>query len=232
MNRIANENKKKVNHTYNKIYDENGNIIGRERVLKLSNRKLDKVGIPKEQKRALAAEAKKRGLEGYLAEMRRQQSEREADIKASDKRKEERKRYEKERLERLAEKRKNRKDRLIANDLKQANKIMLEIERFKRAEELRKAKKKAKYAKYHHVKQCSDKGNNRVLEYSVNLFKINKSKEFVKTLTMHQKIKPSEVNIVGKAMLEKLTKNENTFCKLVLQSVDDMRTRIFYKKVA
>ena len=49
--------------------------------------------------------------------MRRQQSEREVDIEASDKRKEERKRYEKERLERLAEKRKNRKDRLIANDL-------------------------------------------------------------------------------------------------------------------
>jgi hypothetical protein len=120
---------------------------------KLTHLKTHKEGIKltrttKEQRITAAKQSK---LDGYLAfdkEMQRQSAEIMADRAGYGLRLEKRKKNEAERLAMLAEKRKSRKDKLVAVGLCTTAKVKSDIKHFLKAEESRKAKKLAKTAKY------------------------------------------------------------------------------------
>lgn len=101
-----------------------------------------------EEREANAAENRRIAYQNYLAEMQRQQSEKEADPKAAAERKEKRLTAKKDRMQMLAEKRIKRMERLQIVELTQKQKLAKDLEHFKQAQEARNAKKKEQRAKY------------------------------------------------------------------------------------
>lgn len=101
-----------------------------------------------EEREANAAENRRIAYQNYLAEMQRQQSEKEADPKAAAERKEKRLTAKKDRMQMLAEKRLKRMERLQIAELTQKQKLAKDLEHFKQAQEARNAKKKEQRAKY------------------------------------------------------------------------------------
>lgn len=101
-----------------------------------------------EEREANAAENRRIAYQNYLAEMQRQQSEKEADPKAAAERKEKRLTAKKDRMQMLAEKRLKRMERLQIVELTQKQKLAKDLEHFKQAQEARNAKKKEQRAKY------------------------------------------------------------------------------------
>ncbi|QOR58039.1 hypothetical protein [uncultured phage cr50_1] len=101
-----------------------------------------------EEREASAAEQRRIAYQNYLAEMQRQQSEKEADPKAAAERKEKRLTAKKDRMQMLAEKRIKRMERLQIVELTQKQKLAKDLEHFKQAQEARNAKKKEQRAKY------------------------------------------------------------------------------------
>lgn len=101
-----------------------------------------------EEREASAAEHRRIAYQNYLAEMQRQQSEKEADPKAAAERKEKRLTAKKDRMQMLAEKRLKRMERLQIVELTQKQKLAKDLEHFKQAQEARNAKKKEQRAKY------------------------------------------------------------------------------------
>lgn len=101
-----------------------------------------------EEREASAAEQRRIAYQNYLAEMQRQQSEKEADPKAAAERKEKRLTAKKDRMQMLAEKRLKRTERLQIVELTQKQKLAKDLEHFKQAQEARNAKKKEQRAKY------------------------------------------------------------------------------------
>lgn len=101
-----------------------------------------------EEREANAAENRRIAYQNYLAEMQRQQSEKEADPKAAAERKEKRLTAKKDRMQMLAEKRIKRMERLQIVELTQKQKLAKDLEHFKQAQEARDAKKKEQRAKY------------------------------------------------------------------------------------
>lgn len=101
-----------------------------------------------EEREASAAEQRRIAYQNYLAEMQRQQSEKEADPKAAAERKEKRLTAKKDRMQMLAEKRLKRMERLQIVELTQKQKLAKDLEHFKQAQEARNAKKKEQRAKY------------------------------------------------------------------------------------
>lgn len=101
-----------------------------------------------EKREANAAENRRIAYQNYLAEMQRQQSEKEADPKAVAERKEKRLTAKKDRMQMLAEKRLKRMERLQIVELTQKQKLAKDLEHFKQAQEARNAKKKEQRAKY------------------------------------------------------------------------------------
>lgn len=101
-----------------------------------------------EEREANAAENRRIAYQNYLAEMQRQQSEKEADPKAATERKEKRLTAKKDRMQMLAEKRIKRMERLQIVELTQKQKLAKDLEHFKQAQEVRDAKKKEQRAKY------------------------------------------------------------------------------------
>lgn len=101
-----------------------------------------------EEREANAAENRRIAYQNYLAEMQRQQSEKEADPKAAAERKEKRLTAKKDRMQMLAEKRLKRMEKLQIVELTQKQKLAKDLEHFKQAQEARNAKKKEKRAKY------------------------------------------------------------------------------------
>lgn len=101
-----------------------------------------------EEREANAAENRRIAYQNYLAEIQRQQSEKEADPKAAAERKEKRLTAKKDRMQMLAEKRIKRMERLQIVELTQKQKLAKDLEHFKQAQEARDAKKKEQRAKY------------------------------------------------------------------------------------
>lgn len=101
-----------------------------------------------EEREANAAENRRIAYQNYLAEMQRQQSEKEAEPKAAAERKEKRLTAKKDRMQMLAEKRIKRIERLQIVELTQKQKLAKDLEHFKQAQEARDAKKKEQRAKY------------------------------------------------------------------------------------
>lgn len=101
-----------------------------------------------EEREANAAENRRIAYQNYLAEMQRQQSEKEADPKAAAERKEKRLTAKKDRMQMLAEKRLKRMEKLQIVELTQKQKLAKDLEHFKQAQEARNAKKKEQRAKY------------------------------------------------------------------------------------
>lgn len=101
-----------------------------------------------EEREANAVENRRIAYQNYLAEMQRQQSEKEADPKAAAERKEKRLTAKKDRMQMLAEKRLKRMERLQIVELTQKQKLAKDLEHFKQAQEARDAKKKEQRAKY------------------------------------------------------------------------------------
>lgn len=101
-----------------------------------------------EEREANAAENRRIAYQNYLAEMQRQQSEKEAEPKAAAERKEKRLTAKKDRMQMLAEKRIKRMERLQIVELTQKQKLAKDLEHFKQAQEARDAKKKEQRAKY------------------------------------------------------------------------------------
>lgn len=101
-----------------------------------------------EEREANAAENRRIAYQNYLAEMQRQQSEKEADPKAAAERKAKRLAAKKDRMQMLAEKRLKRMEKLQIVELTQKQKLAKDLEHFKQAQEARNAKKKEQRAKY------------------------------------------------------------------------------------
>lgn len=123
----------------------------KKRVIKLIHHKEVKDKIKHttaEEREANAAENRRIAYQNYLAEMQRQQSEKEADPKATTERKEKRLTAKKDRMQMLAEKRLKRMEKLQIVELTQKQKLAKDLEHFKQAQEARNAKKKEQRAKY------------------------------------------------------------------------------------
>lgn len=102
----------------------------------------------KEQRIEAIKEDKKKRYEAYLKELQLRASEKSADPKAFEENKAKRKEAEAQRLIRIADKRKQRKDKLIAVDLAQKEKTRKDLERWKESEIRRLNKKVLKSAVY------------------------------------------------------------------------------------
>lgn len=120
-----------------------------ELALKRLHHKEIKLKRTTKAERIEAIKAKKEaGKAAFNAEMKRQASEIAADRQGYANRVEKRRRTETERLARIAERRKLRKDKVFANKLKQQKIQQMNLERFKLSEEARLARKQEHRAKY------------------------------------------------------------------------------------
>lgn len=149
---IAKETKfKDFNSKRQKLTKEERIERNKKRAIKLIHHKEVKDKIKHttaEEREANAAENRRIAYQNYLAEMQRQQSEKEADPKAAAERKEKRSTAKKDRMQMLAEKRLKRMERLQIVKLTQKQKLAKDLEHFKQAQEARNAKKKEQRAKY------------------------------------------------------------------------------------
>lgn len=120
-----------------------------ELALKRLHHKEIKLKRTTKAERIEAIKAKKEaGKAAFNAEMKRQASEIAADRQGYANRVEKRRRTETERLARIAERRKLRKDKVFANKLKQQKIQQLNLKRFIESEKARLARKEEKRAKY------------------------------------------------------------------------------------
>ena len=123
-------------------------LKAKERALASRKNKGPKTHSTKEERIAAVIERKKQGKANHETELKRQQEQYDLNKIEADKKRAERKHKETERLMRIAERRKTRRDKLIAVELKQKEKTRRDLERWKESETRRLAKKAIKAETY------------------------------------------------------------------------------------
>lgn len=122
--------------------------LHRDETKEKNRRKIEIKRTTKAERIEAIKQKKEAGRAAFNAEMKRQASEIAADRRGYALRQEKRLKTEVERLARIAERRKLRKDKVFANKLKQQKIQQMNLERFKLSEEARLARKQEHRAKY------------------------------------------------------------------------------------
>ena len=123
-------------------------LKAKEKALMQRKNKGPKTHSTKEERTAAIKAKKEQGKANYEAELKRQKEQYDLNKIEADKKRAERKRKETEQLIRIAERRKARRDKLIAVELKQKEKTRRDLERWKESETRRLAKKVIKVETY------------------------------------------------------------------------------------
>lgn len=199
----------------------------------------------KEQRIEAIKEDKKKRYEAYLKELQLRASEKAADPKAFEEKKAKRK--ETERLMQIAERRKARRDKLIAVELKQKEKTRRDLERWKESETRRLAKKAVKAETYltkggKEVPKVKNKVEARIgdtsrlakpkttelKQYAVVIGNLTDQNNIVDTLPHIIKCIPKTLNNHVKGFHEEMMKaHKDVYVGTFVYPIDDMSHCIF-----
>lgn len=222
-------------------------LKAKERALASRKNKGPKTHTTKEERIAAVIERKKKGKANYEAELKRQQEQYDLNKIEADKKRAERKRKETERLMRIAERRKARRDKLIAVELKQKEKTRRDLERWKESETLRLAKKAIKAETYltkggKEVPKVKNKVEARIgdtsrlakvkttelKQYAVVIGNLTDQNNIVDTLPHIIKCIPKTLNNHVKGFHEEMMKaHKDVYVGTFVYPIDDMSHCIF-----
>ena len=222
-------------------------LKAKERALASRKNKGPKTHSTKEERIAAVIERKKQGKANYEAELKRQQEQYDLNKIEADKKRAERKRKETERLMQIAERRKARKDKLIAVELKQKEKTRRDLERWKESETLRLAKKAIKAETYltkggKEVPKVKNKVEARIgdtsrlakvkttelKQYAVVIGNLTDQNNIVDTLPHIIKCIPKTLNNHVKGFHEEMMKaHKDVYVGTFVYPIDDMSHCIF-----
>lgn len=222
-------------------------LKAKERALESRKNKGPKTHTTKEERIAAVIERKTQGKANYEAELKRQQEQYDLNKIEADKKRAERKRKETERLMRIAERRKARRDKLIAVELKQKEKTRRDLERWKESEARRLAKKAIKAETYltkggKEVPKVKNKVEARVgdtsrlakvkptelKQYAVVIGNLTDQNNIVDTLPHIIKCIPKTLNNHVKGFHEEMMKaHKDVYVGTFVYPIDDMSHCIF-----
>lgn len=222
-------------------------LKAKERALESRKNKGPKTRTTKEERIAAVIERKKQGKANYEAELKRQQEQYDLNKIEADKKRAERKRKETERLMRIAERRKARRDKLIAVELKQKEKTRRDLERWKESETRRLAKKAIKAETYltkggKEVPKVKNKVEARIgdtsrlakvkttelKQYAVVIGNLTDQNNIVDTLPHIIKCIPKTLNNHVKGFHEEMMKaHKDVYVGTFVYPIDDMSHCIF-----
>lgn len=222
-------------------------LKAKERSLASRKNKGPKAHSTKEERIAAVIERKKQGKANYEAELKRQQEQYDLNKIEADKKRAERKRKETERLMRIAERRKARRDKLIAVELKQKEKTRRDLERWKESETHRLAKKAIKAETYltkggKEVPKVKNKVEARIgdtsrlakvkttelKQYAVVIGNLTDQNNIVDTLPHIIKCIPKTLNNHVKGFHEEMMKaHKDVYVGTFVYPIDDMSHCIF-----
>ena len=222
-------------------------LKAKERALTSRKNKGPKTRSTKEERIAAVIERKKQGKANYEAELKRQQEQYDLNKIEADKKRAERKRKETERLMRIAERRKARRDKLIAVELKQKEKTRRDLERWKESETRRLAKKVIKVETYltkggKEVPKVKNKVEARIgdtsrlakpkttelKQYAVVIGNLTDQNNIVDTLPHIIKCIPKTLNNHVKGFHEEMMKaHKDVYVGTFVYPIDDMSHCIF-----
>ena len=222
-------------------------LKAKERALASRKNKGPKTHSTKEERIAAVIERKKQGKANYEAELKRQQEQYDLNKIEADKKRAERKRKETERLMQIAERRKARKDKLIAVELKQKEKTRRDLKRWKESETRRLAKKAIKAETYltkggKEVPKVKNKVEARIgdtsrlakvkttelKQYAVVIGNLTDQNNIVDTLPHIIKCIPKTLNNHVKGFHEEMMKaHKDVYVGTFVYPIDDMSHCIF-----
>lgn len=222
-------------------------LKAKERALASRKNKGPKTHSTKEERITAVIERKKQGKANYEAELKRQQEQYDLNKIEADKKRAERKRKETERLMRIAERRKARKDKIIAVELKQKEKTRRDLERWKESETRRLAKKAIKAETYltkggKEVPKVKNKVEARIgdtsrlakvkttelKQYAVVIGNLTDRNNIVDTLPHIIKCIPKTLNNHVKGFHEEMMKaHKDVYVGTFVYPIDDMSHCIF-----
>lgn len=222
-------------------------LKAKERALASRKNKGPKTSTTKEERIAAVIERKKQGKANYEAELKRQQEQYDLNKIEADKKRAERKRKETERLMRIAECRKARRDKLIVVELKQKEKTRRDLERWKESETRRLAKKAIKAETYltkggKEVPKVKNKVEARIgdtsrlakvkttelKQYAVVIGNLTDQNNIVDTLPHIIKCIPKTLNNHVKGFHEEMMKaHKDVYVGTFVYPIDDMSHCIF-----
>lgn len=222
-------------------------LKAKERALESRKNKGPKTRTTKEERIAAVIERKKQGKANYEAELKRQQEQYDLNKIEADKKRAERKRKETERLMRIAERRKARRDKLVAVELKQKEKTRRDLERWKESEARRLAKKAIKAETYltkggKEVPKVKNKVEARIgdtsrlakvkttelKQYAVVIGNLTDQNNIVDTLPHIIKCIPKTLNNHVKGFHEEMMKaHKDVYVGTFVYPIDDMSHCIF-----
>ena len=222
-------------------------LKAKERALASRKNKGPKTRSTKEERIATVIERKKQGKANYEAELKRQKEQYDLNKIEADKKRAERKRKETERLIQIAERRKARRDKLIAVELKQKEKTRRDLERWKESETRRLAKKAVKAETYltkggKEVPKVKNKVEARIgdtsrlakpkttelKQYAVVIGNLTDQNNIVDTLPHIIKCIPKTLNNHVKGFHEEMMKaHKDVYVGTFVYPIDDMSHCIF-----
>lgn len=222
-------------------------LKAKERALMQRKNKGPKTRTTKEERIAAVIERKKQGKANYEAELKRQQEQYDLNKIEADEKRAERKRKETEQLMRIAERRKARRDKLIAVELKQKEKTRRDLERWKESETRRLVKKAIKAETYltkggKEVPKVKNKVEARIgdtsrlakvkttelKQYAVVIGNLTDQNNIVDTLPHIIKCIPKTLNNHVKGFHEEMMKaHKDVYVGTFVYPIDDMSHCIF-----
>lgn len=222
-------------------------LKAKERALMQRKNKGPKTHTTKEERIVAVIKRKKQGKANYEAELKRQQEQYDLNKIEADKKRAERKRKETERLMQIAERRKVRRDKLIAVELKQKEKTRRDLERWKESETRRLVKKAIKAETYltkggKEVPKVKNKVEARIgdtsrlakvkttelKQYAVVIGNLTDQNNIVDTLPHIIKCIPKTLNNHVKGFHEEMMKaHKDVYVGTFVYPIDDMSHCIF-----
>ena len=222
-------------------------LKAKERALASRKNKGPKTHSTKEERTAAIKAKKEQGKANYEAELKRQKEQYDLNKIEADKKRAERKRKETEQLIRIAERRKARRDKLIAVELKQKEKTRRDLARWKESETRRLAKKAIKVETYltkggKEVPKVKNKVEARIgdtsrlakpkttelKQYAVVIGNLTDQNNIVDTLPHIIKCIPKTLNNHVKGFHEEMMKaHKDVYVGTFVYPIDDMSHCIF-----
>ena len=222
-------------------------LKAKERALASRKNKGPKTHSTKEERTAAIKAKKEQGKANYEAELKRQKKQYDLNKIEADKKRAERKRKETEQLIRIAERRKARRDKLIAVELKQKEKTRRDLARWKESETRRLAKKAIKVETYltkggKEVPKVKNKVEARIgdtsrlakpkttelKQYAVVIGNLTDQNNIVDTLPHIIKCIPKTLNNHVKGFHEEMMKaHKDIYVGTFVYPIDDMSHCIF-----
>lgn len=203
-----------------------------EEAMKKALSKIHKAGpktrTTKEQRIEAIKEAKAKGKAKYEAMIAEHKAKGQDPIVKA--KREEKTKKEIERQQRIAERRIERKKKLIAVELSQKKKTESDVKRFLESEKARLVRKKAKRAKYTPTKG-SAKVEGNVREYHFEVISLNKDKKEVKTFEINQNVDKTQVKGYAEELFKRY-KEDKSFFKLVYYDTKSLDSpKILFNKI-